>query len=78
MLEAQLRDELLRGLARGQAVGDGQREAHLHDPVAEVVGVRLDLLEVDWLAAGPRREPREVCSQARLDAPRISSLAGFR
>ena len=41
VLEAHLRRQLLRGLARRQAVGDGQREAELHDPVAEVVGVRL-------------------------------------
>jgi len=47
VLEAHLPRELLRGLARGQPVGHGQREAELHDPVAEMVGVGLYLPEVD-------------------------------
>ena len=40
LLEAHLAGQLERGLARRQRVGHRQREAHLHEPVAEVVGVR--------------------------------------
>ena len=47
VLEAHLPRQLLRGLARGEPVGHGQREAELHDPVAEMVGVGLHALEID-------------------------------
>ena len=41
-----LRRELLGGPARREPVGHRQREAQLHDPVAEMVGVGLDPGEV--------------------------------
>ena len=44
VLEAHLAGQFHGGLARGEAVGDRQREAELHDPVAVVVGVGLDVL----------------------------------
>ena len=55
MLEAHLHRQLLGGLARRQAIGDGQREAELHDAVAQMVGVRLDVLEIDLPVRAARR-----------------------
>ena len=63
VLEAHLRRQLLRRLARRQAVGHGQREAELHDPVAEVVGVGLDPREVDL----PRGARGDVCRVRSVD-----------
>ncbi len=55
MLEAHLAGQLHGGLARGEAIGDRQREAELHDPVAVVVGVGLDVLLIA-ARIRPRRE----------------------
>ncbi len=68
VLEPHLRRQLLGGPARRQAVGDGQGEAELDDPVAEMVGVGLDALEVDLPRRAPGRRWRRARHRSALPA----------
>ena len=58
LLVAHLRRQLQRRPAGRERVGNGEREAHLHEAVVEVVGVGTDGGQVDLMHSWPRPAAR--------------------